>query len=144
MPLPPIPDTILSTMKSHGLRDTQPRRFVIGAMMKRKSPASAYDLQKLIITSGETINTVTVYRILDTLAELGLVHKEPTSGQYFLCSMPDTHGHHGFLHCDSCGKIEEFHNEDLCAVENKIAKAAGFTSKNHVSEISGICETCKK
>jgi Fe2+ or Zn2+ uptake regulation protein len=142
MALPRVTDSLLSLLKAHNLRDTQPRRLVIGAMMHLNSPSSPYDIQKHIAKHGGAVNTVTVYRVLDAFEHIGVVHKQPATGQYFLCSIPQTRGHHGFLHCDSCGKVEEFHSHDLCAIENKIAKSAGFTSKNHVSEISGICESC--
>lgn len=133
---------LITQLKEKGLRDTQPRRLVLNALAHSKRAVSPYDLQKKIAKSGNAINTVTVYRVLAMLEELELVHRHPCNGLFSLCSMPDTKGHHGFLHCNSCGKTEEFSNADLCKIEDKIAGSAKFRPSAHVSEIVGTCSSC--
>ncbi|MDB4978461.1 MAG: transcriptional repressor [Candidatus Peribacteria bacterium] len=134
--------SIAHLLKAQGLRDTQPRRMVMQALIHIQSPASPYDIQKWITAQENTINTVTVYRVLEVFESLGLVHRHPSSGLYFPCSIPEIKGHHGFLHCTKCHLVEEFHNPELCVIENAIAKKAGFKAKNHLSEIVGVCKGC--
>ncbi|MBP9773983.1 MAG: transcriptional repressor [Candidatus Peribacteraceae bacterium] len=134
--------TLIALLKNNQLRDTQPRRMVIAALEKNKKGSSPYDIQKWIAKKGNAINTVTVYRILEAFEKIGIVHKHPCSGQFTLCSLPHQKGHHGFLHCHSCGTIDEFCSEDLCKVENSIAKKARFTPSSHMSEIVGLCFAC--
>lgn len=88
------------------------------------------------------INLVTVYRILERFHELGIVHKHPSTGGFVLCSLPDTGGHHGFLSCESCGRVEEFADAALCKQENRIARQAKFKTKRHISDILGCCSAC--
>ncbi len=128
-------------LKAGGLRDTQPRRMVIGAL-ERATAASPSEILAWIRKKGATINAVTVYRILAALEKLDLVHRHPCNGEYSLCSMPGKEGHHGFLHCTSCGIVEEFMNHDLCVLENKIARSKKFRPSSHVSEIVGTCQSC--
>ncbi len=131
-----------SVFKQHGLRDTQPRRMVVEAMQQLKKPVSPYDIQNWINTKGGTVSIVTVYRILAVLEELNLVHRHACSGLISLCSFSDPKGHHGFLHCHSCGSVEEFSDAALFRAEDAIAKRAKFKALKHVSEILGLCSSC--
>ena len=131
-----------ATLKEHGLKDTQSRRFVLQALEKLKKPASPYDIQKWVDAKGGSINAVTVYRIIEAFMRIGLVHRHPCDGHFSLCSMPHKKGHHGFLHCTSCGKTQEFHDEQLCKAEERVARTLKFRSSTHVSEILGTCAAC--
>ena len=133
---------IRDLLRQHNLRDTQPRRMVIMALQHGKRAISASALQKRIAAKGEAINVVTVYRVLAVLESLHIVHRHPCNGRYSLCSIPERRGHHGFLHCTSCGRVEEFCDADLCRMEDRIARASRFRPTAHVSEIVGECHSC--
>ena len=139
--LPVTTDSIAIVLKNHGLRDTQTRRTVLGALHANDRPLTPAEICGWAKQNGNAINLVTIYRILEVLTTLHIVHRH-ASGMFSLCSMPNTPGHHGFLRCTHCGKIEEFQNRDLCRLEDTIAKNAGFTAQTHRSEIVGICADC--
>lgn len=132
----------LINLKDFGLKDTQPRRMVLNMLYRTRVPASVQMIQKKILSTDQTINAVTIYRILDVFEKLHIVHRHPCNGCYSLCTLPDKKGHHGFLHCRSCDGIEEFASDDVCRVEHGIAKKSGFTPDAHVSEILGVCTSC--
>ncbi len=132
----------MTTLKQYGLRDTQPRRMVLEALKRLDIPVSAYDIHAWINSRGETVSVVTVYRIVSVLEKLNVVHRHACNGLISLCSLPGTGGHHSFLHCHSCGSVEEFADPALCRAENAIAKKAKFKPLKHVSEILGICSSC--
>lgn len=50
--------------------------------------------------------------------------------------------HHDHLICTKCGKISEFENEQLEALQSQVAVANGFHMLQHKLEIYGICEDC--
>ena len=127
-----------------GLKDTQPRRLVLKALRTMRKPGSPYDIQRRIEGRGGRVNAVTVYRILSAFEAHGLVHRHPCDGRFFLCAMPQRKGHHGFLHCTSCGKLTEFVNAALCKAEEHIARASRFRPHAHVSELVGICDGCAR
>jgi len=131
-----------ATLKEHGLKDTQSRRFVLQALQRLKTPASPYDIQKWILAKGGSINAVTVYRIIEAFEHIGLIHRHPCDGHFALCSMPNEKGHHSFLHCTSCGKTQEFHDKQLCKAEERVARTLKFHSNTHVNEILGTCAAC--
>lgn len=132
--------TILS---STGLRGTQPRRMVLRVLLKARSPHSHKDIYQSIQKKGETINLVTVYRILQQFLESGIVHLHPTTGKYVLCTEANRHACHSFMTCERCGKVEEFHDKKLCAEEHRIAEKVGFSPRYHVSDVVGICARCR-
>lgn len=136
--------TIISTMKKYGLRDTQPRRAVVHALQTMKAPASAYQIRDWLSAQKIAIKPTSIYRILISLEQAQVIHKHPCNGYYALCSIPEQSGHHGFLHCSGCHKVEEFVNEELCKVENTIARTAKFKPATHVSEITGLCHPCQQ
>ena len=132
-----------SILKKFNLRDTQPRRLVLKALMHMKKPASHKEIHNWIEKQDAAVNLVTVYRTLETFEELCVIHRHPSSGKILLCSMTEEEGCHGFLSCEKCGDVEEFCDEDLCSQESRIAKRAGFAPKHHVSEIIGTCSACQ-
>lgn len=130
---------IPSLLRRRGLRSTLPRRKVITALSLRSMPLSPPEIVDAVDGS---VNLVTVYRMLEDMENVGLVHRHHPTGKFVLCSMPEQKGHHGFLHCVSCGKTEEFMDPALCKMENTIAKRAGFTPVSHLSAIDGHCAAC--
>lgn len=135
-------DRIAPLLKLHGLRDTQARRLVVEALRRQKKAMSAQEIRKAVSARGSAINAVTVYRVLEVLERLKVVHRHPCSGNLTLCTMPDQAGHHGFLHCSSCHEVEEFASPRLCEVENEVAREKHFLPHQHVCEIIGICSRC--
>lgn len=131
-----------SMLQIRGLKQTGPRRMIIAALQRVRGAIAPYDLQEKMAKCGQKMNAVTIYRVLRALEEHGIVHRHPCDGHYSLCTLPDQKGHHGFLHCHSCGKIDEFADERLCKIENQIARSAKFKPHEHVSEITGVCASC--
>lgn len=134
--------TPVTLLKRAHLKDTQTRRIVLTALARLTKPVSPYDLQRKL-QAKSPLGIVTIYRILEAFEKAHIIHKHPCNGMFSLCTMPDTSGHHGFLHCHDCGKVEEFASKKLCAIEHGIAHKAGFRAATHVSEIAGTCKHCR-
>ncbi len=129
-------------LRKNGYRDTQPRRMVLEAMLKMKEPGSPYDIQKFIANRDNTISAVTVYRVMELLTKLGLVHRHPCSGKLALCEHPGTDGLHAYLHCHDCGSSEEFCSTELQTMTLSQAKKKNFTADSPILEIVGSCTNC--
>lgn len=69
-----------------------PRVQVIRALADTKKALSAYAIHEKIISGGGKIDVVSVYRILSTLQEVGLIHHIGVVDGYFPCRMTDCHG----------------------------------------------------
>ncbi len=131
-----------SILEQSNLRDTQTRRLVIETFGTSTTGMSVQEIFERIRAKGNAVNLVTVYRIVEKFAQEGIVHLHPTTGLYSLCTMPERQGHHSFLSCSSCGKMQEFHDADFCKVEHSALKRAGFSTDKHLTQILGLCRTC--
>jgi len=82
----------LRELRSAGYRITKPRVQVIRALADTNTALSAYAIHEKIINSGGKIDVVSVYRILATLQEVGLIHHIGVVDGYFPCRLPGSHG----------------------------------------------------
>src|SRR5438034_8285929 len=85
-------DHCLTELRNAGYRITMPRVQVIRALGDSTRALSAYAIHEKIIKSGGKIDVVSVYRILSTLQEVGLIHHIGIVDGYFPCRMTDCHG----------------------------------------------------
>ena len=125
------------------LRDTLSRRRVLTALRVMGSPADQKEIYDWMRRRKASPNLVTVYRVLETLEEYGVVHRHPSTGKFTLCSRLGEEGHHAFLSCRKCGRVKEFIDRALCRHEDSIAKEAGFAPEHHMSDIVGLCTSCQ-
>ena len=82
----------LRELRSAGYRITMPRVQVIRALADTNTALSAYAIHEKIINTGGKIDVVSVYRILATLQEVGLIHHIGVVDGYFPCRLPGSHG----------------------------------------------------
>lgn len=75
----------LKELRNAGFRITMPRVQVIRALADSDVALSAYAIHDKIISSGGKIDVVSVYRILSTLQEVGLIHHIGVVDGYFPC-----------------------------------------------------------
>jgi len=135
---------LIEALRQNGMKDTAPRRLAAEALCASDIPVSVKDLHEWIARErGRSVGIVTVYRILEMLEKIGVVHRHASEGVYSVCHIPSVHGHHVLLHCDACGKVEEKHDHDLCKREDSVARSVGFMPARHVSEILGTCLSCQ-
>ncbi|RYG29749.1 transcriptional repressor [bacterium] len=79
----------LRELRNAGYRITMPRVQVIRALADTKTALSAYAIHEKIISGGGKIDVVSVYRILSTLQEVGLIHHIGIVDGYFPAKMMD-------------------------------------------------------
>ncbi len=127
-------------IRQAGLRATTQRKTIVQGI-EVLGCASPRDIETWIAKHGVSINTVTVYRVLEALERVKLLHRL-RDGRVSLCSMPDTHGHHAMLHCTQCDAVTEFHDERICKSVGAHAKSSGFSVEAHNTEILGVCTQC--
>lgn len=73
----------LTELRNNGYRITMPRVQVIRALADTDVALSAYAIHEKIINAGGKIDVVSVYRILTTLHEIGLIHHVGIVDGYF-------------------------------------------------------------
>jgi Fe2+ or Zn2+ uptake regulation protein len=132
----------LRSLRAAGHRMTRPRRLVLEALAARQEPASPYDIEKELHQQGERLGAVTIYRVLELLDSMNLVHRVLSRGGYVRCTLGSGKGCHGYLVCRGCGGIQEFADLSLCQKEDELAARHGFRAERHMTEFSGLCKAC--
>ena len=124
-------------------RLTPARWAVYTELVASARPLSAYELIALQERrQGRKIAPLTVYRHLDFLIAVGLVHKIESTHTYVSCGHPD-HGHESqYLLCSKCGRADEVESETLEKVLNEMANKHGFQTTKSVVEMTGLCVDC--
>ena len=124
-------------------RLTPARLAVYAEMLAHDRPLSAYELIGLLEERQKRkIAPLTVYRHLDFLMRVGLVHRLQSTHTYMPCDHPDHTHESQFLLCSSCGQVDEVESTGLETLLAEIATERGFRPDNTVVEVTGVCGTC--
>jgi Fur family zinc uptake transcriptional regulator len=127
-----------------GERLTAMRRHVLEALAASHKPLGAYEIIDLVAARGPRPAPITIYRALDFLTAQGFVHRIESRNAFLACI--NNHASDApvvFLICEHCGAVGEAPSTAVAESLNAAAKAAGFTPKSPVIEITGICAHCR-
>jgi Fur family zinc uptake transcriptional regulator len=125
-------------------RLTHTRRHVLEALLASHQPLGAYELIDRLAADGARPAPITIYRALDFLREQGLVHRIESRNAFIACVRNHASGDPVvFLICEKCGAVGDAASAAVADTIKRASRAAGFTSKTPVIEISGICAHCK-
>ena len=128
-------------LKLKKLKKTKNLEQIISIFQKEALPQSADDIYLKIKSMNPKLALSTVYRIIDKLVDLDIIHetiKDADKSRYELC-----HEHHKhYMVCTNCKNLFPL---DVCPfheLEEKIAEQTGFTVSGHKFEIYGECPKC--
>lgn len=93
---------------------------------------------------GKTVSRATVYRTLGLLEDAGFIGSLDTGRGELLYEHLLGHEHHDHLVCMECGKIEEFRNDMIEDLQEKVALDHGFVLMRHSLRLEGNCSDCAK
>jgi len=122
-------------------RNTRQRQVVLDELRKLSCHPTASELHARARTRLPRISLGTVYRNLELLAELGLVHKIETAGtETRFDGRVDAHYH---VRCFRCGRLDDAPGVVVEPLQIEIPSVAGYTILGHRLEFIGICPECK-
>jgi Fur family transcriptional regulator, zinc uptake regulator len=129
----------LKELRNAGYRITMPRVQVIRALADTNKALSAYAIHEKIINSGGKIDVVSVYRILSTLQEVGLIHHIGVVDGYFPCRIATCNARRSQVVVEEgTGSVVELPlpQSIIDAIEEQ-ARSAGFEATAIKVEITG-------
>ena len=130
------------TLKDAGLKVTHPRTKILDILQSNPDMhLSADEIHNKLVGHKESIGLATVYRVLTQLEVAGLIQKNQFSDNQ--SSYEIKKQHHDHLICTKCGKIIEFINNDLEALQEKISDKYQFRLDSHVMTLFGVCKDGK-
>ncbi len=133
-----------SFIASRGLKHSRQRDAIVETFFEMGGHVPIEELVARVRQRDGHISVATVYRTMKLLAECGLaLPRQFGDGQtrYEPASV-DAH-HHDHLICTGCGAIVEFENEDIEALQLRVARSHGFEVESHKLELYGRCAGCR-
>jgi len=131
-------------LKDAGLKITAPRIKILQILESSTiRHMSAEDVYKQLIANAEEIGLATVYRVLTQFETAGLVtrHNFEEGRSVFELAGND---HHDHLVCVKCGRVEEFSDAEIEALQQKTAERLGYELTDHNLNMYGLCPRCQE
>ncbi|OEH85690.1 transcriptional repressor [Desulfuribacillus stibiiarsenatis] len=137
---------IKKMLQEDGYKLTPQREATVRILLEKdKEHLSAEDIYMLVKDKAPDIGLATVYRTLELLSELRIVHKLNFGdgvARYEITSDDEGHHHHHIV-CLECGKLEEFEDDLLEEIEKRIESTKNFQIVDHRLSFFGYCKDCK-
>jgi Fur family peroxide stress response transcriptional regulator len=125
-----------------GLRLTRQRRHVYEVLLGQQDHPTAMEVFLRAKPAMETLSLATVYNVLETLAERGLVRKvHLDSGSTRYCANNSKHGH---FTCTSCGAVLDVPLLPGAELEKLHQLPRGYMVTQQEVSLHGLCGTCRK
>lgn len=126
-------------LRADGERVTGARVAVLDVLDAAGTHLSVAELHRQVTRLRPSTNLTTVYRTVERLTDLGLVHAVRGAGEssYGLA----VHGHQHAV-CDGCGRVFEIADGALAALASWARTAVGFRVRS--VELRGQCQDCQR
>ena len=120
-------------LRKAGLKVTLPRIKVLQLLENASESAhhmSAEDVYLALLEAGEDVGLATVYRVLTQFETAGLVVRHNFEGGHSVFEIASGE-HHDHMVCMETGSIVEFCDEEIEALQHKIAAKHGYDIIDH-------------
>ncbi len=129
-------------LRRSGHRASGAREEVVALLSAQDCCLSAQEIHDRLRASERGVALASVYRALDVLAQLRLVHRVDVGGVacYEPASPSGEHHHHAI--CDRCGKMDAFEDPELERLLDGVATRLGYDAGGHDLVLHGACPDC--
>lgn len=126
------------------LKYTKQREIILDALRDLKVPVSVEQLDDYCRSHQHPINLSTIYRTIDSLSQVNLIHKTYNSitQSTMVELVAPTHKH--YLVCVDCHTMIPIKMCPMHDILHSIEHDYGFEVLSHQLEISGLCDSCAK
>lgn len=121
-----------------GYRSGASRRTIVELLAGERCAVTALEIDRRL----DSVGRATVYRTLDQLEGLHLVHRVEIGGDAAGYERVDPEQHHHHLVCEGCGRLSPFASEALEEAIARISREAEFEVAAHDVVLRGTCPTC--
>jgi Fur family transcriptional regulator, ferric uptake regulator len=136
-------ETTRTALREAGLRSGGARAAVVEGLAREPCCVSAQELHARLRAEGRTVGVATVYRVLDTLAELRLVQRVDVGDGIARYEPALDEGHHHHVVCGDCGKVEPFSDPTLERALEQASARVGYAVAGHEVVLRGECGDCR-
>lgn len=135
----------LRRLTAEGYRAGGARTAVIEVLAAEGGCLDAEEVGERLGATGRKIGTASVYRALNLLSELGLLHplSLPGTPTRFELVLSDGEHHHHIV-CERCGRTEPFSDDRLESAIDAISDRTSFEVLAHDITLHGTCAACRR
>lgn len=130
-------DTILSRCEARGLRLTEQRRTIAQVLESADDHPDVEELYKRASTVDPRISLATVYRTVKLFEEAGILDKHDFGDGRARYETADR-DHHDHLIDLQSGEVIEFIDDEIEALQERIAERLGYELRGHRLELYGV------
>jgi Fur family ferric uptake transcriptional regulator len=127
-----------------GLKSTKQREEIFNIFLNSSGHKNLSQIYAQVSRANPKIGYITVYRTLKLLTRLGLADQRKFADGETRYEPTSEGSHHDHLICLDCGKIIEFEDQTLEALQNGIAQRHHFRVFHHRMELYGHCADCSQ
>lgn len=135
----PDVDRIRGLLTAAGCAWTRPRATVLHVLVAGATPLKVEEIHGRLPQwpGGRGVNLSSVYRTVNLLHGLGIVHRVQLGDGSFRYELAEVfRGHHHHFVCEACGRIEDV---PRCPLEGT---DLGAGVRTHRLELFGVCREC--
>ena len=135
-------DLFKTKIYEEGLKATRQREKILHIFLNSRGHKNLAQIYAQVVKTNPKIGYTTVYRTLKLLTRLGLATQRKFADGETRYEPTSEGSHHDHLICLDCGRIIEFEDPALEALQNGIAQRHRFKVSQHRMELYGRCEGC--
>jgi Fur family zinc uptake transcriptional regulator len=125
-------------------RLTATREAILKLLWQSHQPLGAYQLQQqLSKVTDKPVAPPTIYRAIEFLIDLGLVHRIPSLNAFIGCPFPNSDHSNIFLICQECKTVAEMADNRVNSLLESLCDMVNFKHGSQIIEIFGCCPNCK-
>ena len=119
------------------------RLAVIELLARQDCAMTAIEIDDRLRAGDQAIGRASVYRTLEQLEELKLVHRlEMGRGMASYERIEPSGEHHHHVVCENCGRVEPFEDPGLERAIGRLQGRVGFEVSEHEVVLRGRCPRC--
>lgn len=131
-----------SDLKNSGLKATLPRLKILEIFQNAASAASrhmtAEDVYRELKNHNVDTGLATVYRVLAQFESAGLLSRRQFESGKAVFELNEGE-HHDHLICTDCGRVVEFHDDEIERRQEVMAEQLGFRLREHSLALYAAC-----
>ena len=122
---------------------TKNQSLVLDFLIRANQPSGAYSILDSLRQYGFKA-PLQVYRALDQLIDLGLVHRLESLNAFIACSHMscETSGASAFVICDNCETVQEICDDTVTGFLSSLAEKTKMKASRSNIELHGLCNGC--
>jgi len=137
-------DDLTGRLREGDRRITGARARILDVLRRHSHPMTNREIHGHLPRG--TCDLATIYRSMHLLEDLSLVQRFDFGDGIARFELVGAHksGHHHHLICIKCSGVVELEECFPAELEQRIARANGFTSETHKLKFFGVCAPCQK